>query len=173
MDSELARVLSGHRANPRGSRVSRLCLFPRDTSRRDNGSFPFLDDDGETTVVNGNPFGDVNAKFPHSAAAPCLNNKEPGVAAAITATAATSKCASGESRRVFVHAKAHLFPLFFSKPLQGSLFVASHSSISLSRKPISWYLNYARFRARNWRGERDEERAVSSAGIRDRRGEKE
>lgn len=101
------------------SRVSRLCLFPRDTSRRDNGSFPFLDDDGETTVVNGNPFGDVNAKFPHSAAAPCLNNKEPGVAAAITATAATSKCASGESRRVFVHAKAHLFPLFFSQASSG------------------------------------------------------
>lgn len=44
----------------------------------------------------------------------------------------------------------------FFEPLQG--FVASHSSISLSRKPISWYLNYARFRAWDWRTERDEER---------------
>lgn len=35
-----------------------------------------------------------------------------------------------------------LFLSPFFKPLQG--FVASHSSISLSRKPISWYLNYAR-----------------------------
>lgn len=31
-------------------------------SRRDNGSFPFLGDVGETAAMNGNPFGDVNAK---------------------------------------------------------------------------------------------------------------
>lgn len=59
----LPRVLSGHRANPRARRQPRLCLFPRDMSQRDNGSFPFLGDVGETTAVNGNPFGDVNAKF--------------------------------------------------------------------------------------------------------------
>lgn len=49
-------------ARIRGPTVSRLCLFPRDMSRRDNGSFPFLGDVGETAAVNGNPFGDVNAK---------------------------------------------------------------------------------------------------------------
>lgn len=70
MDSELAPAYFPATERIRGPRVNRLCLFPRDTSRRDNGSFPFLDDDGETAVVNGNPFGDVNAKFPHSAADP-------------------------------------------------------------------------------------------------------
>lgn len=50
-------------ARIRGPSVSRLCLFPRDTSQRDNGSFPFLGDVDETTAMNGNPFGDVNVKF--------------------------------------------------------------------------------------------------------------
>jgi len=92
VDSELARVRFPAAARIRRSRVSRLCLFPRDMSRRDNGSFPFLGDDGEATVVNGNPFGDVNAKFPIQPRSPYLNNKEPSAATAITAiAAATSK----------------------------------------------------------------------------------
>lgn len=150
-------------ARIRGARVSRLCLFPRDTSRRDNGSFPFLgDDDGETIVVNGNPFGDVNAKFPIQPRSRALIIKSRVQLLQLQQSRRTSECADGESHAVRSFARRCLFPsIFFFRPLQG--FVASHSSISLSRKPISWYLNYARFRARDWRGERDEERKRCAA----------
>lgn len=148
------------RANPRGPRVSRLCLFLRDTSRQDNGTFPLLGGDGET-AVNGNPFGDVNAKFSIQPRSRTLIIKSRvQLLQLLQLPRRVSARTDGESSRVFVRVKVclsrsppplslsslfltlSLFLSPFFKPLQG--FVASHSSISLSRKPISWYLNYAR-----------------------------
>lgn len=69
--------------------------------------------------------------------------KSPGVYA--------RKCMSAEANNAHTHTHTLfsslssflVFFLFFFIPCKP---VASHSSISLSRKPISWYLNYARAR---------------------------
>jgi len=114
VDSELARVLSGHRANPWAPRQPTLSFSARhvtagqwilSVSRRRWRKPP--------TPVNGNPFGDVNAKFPIQPRPRALIIKSPSAATAITATAATSKCTDGESRRAFVSREGTSLSLFF------------------------------------------------------------
>lgn len=107
MDSARPRSFRLPRADPRrGPRVSRL--FPRDTSRRDNGTFPLLGGDGET-AVNGNPFGDVNAKFsiqPRSRA--LIIKSRVQLLQLLQLPRRVSARTDGESGRVFVRAKVRL-----------------------------------------------------------------
>lgn len=63
MDSELACVLSGHCANPRGQRQPTLSFSARHVTAGQWILSVSRRDVGETTAVNGNPFGDVSAKF--------------------------------------------------------------------------------------------------------------
>lgn len=75
---QLARVLSGRSAYPGVPRQPTLSFSARHVNGGTMGPFSFfLAATAGETAVNGNPFGDVSAKFPHSAAAPRLNNKEP------------------------------------------------------------------------------------------------